>query len=705
MSPVKLGDATRFGWGATVTLTVIALAVLFFEGHLRGICSFTYDFVNGYHPVNSYIVEHLRHGIWPEWVAHQSLGYPLYMHVQSDLFYPVLWIFALFDSPYTLWSANILQVVHICFGAAGAYFLARANGIGRHASLFAAVAYFTMGGFFDGAQHVDIVRGYAYTPWCLFSLQLNRTFGWSGVALRAAIFSGFFLSAYPGQILAAAFIFPAYLLGQLFFVNQPERKGSVKNTLLICAAILLATGLAVPKYLPFALQFSSEASRAENFASIGRANLEFPHLFSFAIDSSHGNWPNDITLRSHYIGISVLALTLLAGLRQLYSSRLFLVIFAIAMTLSANLPSIILGSSAKIFSLSRVNIADYKSFITLSLIMVAAIILDSVARMECKPTRDRLYLVFIGLAAYLIVGSWLVKIQPNVDMLVSFIVLSLSLVLVYKINSISLTATIRREHLLYMLIIVSVINAWTVHRMSLVWADRDVMGVAKYYLKFDVFKEPPPSAPLFIEARQRPARIDLGHMHNYTHRGFYTGEYVLKGYDASKNLKKHDFIWSNNNYYEIKEKTPLIEFFRQPSCVLRLPASATPSDVANLFQTVRIEDIAERCNNSKEVQPLSYGSNQLIYDVRLDNDTLVIENEITWKGWESLIEYPTGEKRTLQLQSGFSPYRAWILPQGHYKWVVTFKNQYLNVSLLLAAIISLAGLLSTVFILQICKKQ
>jgi len=64
--------------------------LMWFSSHYLGVSTFPWDFPLGYHAVNYFLVESLRQGVVPEWVPIQGMGYPMFLNLQSYVFYPLL---------------------------------------------------------------------------------------------------------------------------------------------------------------------------------------------------------------------------------------------------------------------------------------------------------------------------------------------------------------------------------------------------------------------------------------------------------------------------------------------------------------------------------------------------------------------------------------------------------------------------------------
>ena len=112
----------------------------------------------------------MSRGSLAEWMPFQSMGYPFRLHLQSGLWYPPLWVFPLLKIPYTLSAAVTLQALHVLLGALGMYALLHTTLRTRREALLGAFVFQLFGGFYSNAEHVDIVRAFAFTPWWLACL-------------------------------------------------------------------------------------------------------------------------------------------------------------------------------------------------------------------------------------------------------------------------------------------------------------------------------------------------------------------------------------------------------------------------------------------------------------------------------------------------------------------------------------------------------
>jgi len=102
----------------------------------------------------------------PLWNPYSLAGTPFAANPLSGLWYPPLWLAALFPVPLAF---NLLLALHLAWAGLGAYFLAREEGLGQLAALAAGLV---IGGLpkliaHVAAGHVSLVMAIAWTGWLL----------------------------------------------------------------------------------------------------------------------------------------------------------------------------------------------------------------------------------------------------------------------------------------------------------------------------------------------------------------------------------------------------------------------------------------------------------------------------------------------------------------------------------------------------------
>ncbi len=201
-------------------LSLALINIFVFWNHYIGQAIFPWDFLGGYHamPFSWY-----RDGSWlspPFWNNYGNYGFPWHLALQSSSYYLPIQLIELLDIPYTYNTAARLQTLHILFGSIGCFFLCRQQGVSFLASLFSALVFHFSIGFYGNAQHIDIVRAYAFTPWVFFLLSSSFLSNLRCASIAAVVVSSFVVASYPGAIVALTFIFPIYVVYSIVFVNR-----------------------------------------------------------------------------------------------------------------------------------------------------------------------------------------------------------------------------------------------------------------------------------------------------------------------------------------------------------------------------------------------------------------------------------------------------------------------------------------------------
>jgi len=101
----------------TASLLLACQNIVLFWPHYVHDAGFPFDFSLSYFAVARFWITGLQHGSLPQWVAQQAMGYPLFMNLQSGLFYPPFWLIVLIGQVYTLHTAVVVQCLHVLAGA------------------------------------------------------------------------------------------------------------------------------------------------------------------------------------------------------------------------------------------------------------------------------------------------------------------------------------------------------------------------------------------------------------------------------------------------------------------------------------------------------------------------------------------------------------------------------------------------------------
>jgi hypothetical protein len=205
-------------WGAISVLGLVNVAV--FHAHYFGNDCFPWDFWKAYYTIIPFWTTAVSQHVLPEWVPFAGMGYPFFINLQSSFFYPPLWFFVLPGIHHSLHAAVIMQCLHVFWGACGAFFLLRVLTNDWRSALFGALAYQFFGGFYSNAEHMDIVRAYAWLPWLFWGATAKGTLQIRNLLLPAIVYC-VATASYPGNVVSHSFLVGVYLLYQFY---QPSAR-------------------------------------------------------------------------------------------------------------------------------------------------------------------------------------------------------------------------------------------------------------------------------------------------------------------------------------------------------------------------------------------------------------------------------------------------------------------------------------------------
>jgi hypothetical protein len=259
-----------------------------------------------------------------EWMPQAWAGYPAAASLQNSAWYLPVGLAATFFT-YNIHVATVVQVLHVAFGAAGVYVLARTWRLGRTTATLGLVAYFFLPTFYSNAQHVDIVRGAAWLPWLVLITSVRFPWRrWWAVPIGALIVWQAAVSIYPGVLIASCYCGLVWMAAQQIIFRPKMREFFIP----LAGAALLGVLLSAAKYAPvLALRSTSQSIGADYFHfNLGIAGTAF-----YPYDP---DWlPMDISMRPYFlpaIGFALLALTRFARLSKATVATA-LVAFALSM--------------------------------------------------------------------------------------------------------------------------------------------------------------------------------------------------------------------------------------------------------------------------------------------------------------------------------------------------------------------------------------
>ncbi|WP_395092912.1 YfhO family protein [Armatimonas sp.] len=203
-----------------------------------------------YYPWRVFAQESLNAGVWPLWKPYSFAGIPFLASLEAGLFYPAFWLAIFLPVGCGLvWD----QLLHLCLGALGMYFLLLHYTRSVPAALFSGLA-FPLGTFFAtrvAFGHVPVIEAAVGLPWFLLLTEkvLAEPKGWRWPVLLGSAYGMNLLVGFPEISFMAGAVFTLRWLTALR--TQPValalalRYGVVVLVSLGVSAVQLAPALTV----------------------------------------------------------------------------------------------------------------------------------------------------------------------------------------------------------------------------------------------------------------------------------------------------------------------------------------------------------------------------------------------------------------------------------------------------------------------------
>lgn len=657
-------------------LVLLAVHVLFFWPHYLGRAIFPWDFCRAYH----YFAYAWVHdgGLFspPVWMPYGSLGYPSHLTIQNSSFYLPVEIVGWLGLTYSLHVATIVQCLHILAGGIGCFVFLRTCGLRPLVALTGGMAFLLSGGFFSNGQHVDIIRGYALTPWLLAVYSpvfLRRPGAAAGAAVVTALFV---IGAYPGITIATAFLFVIYFAWCLAMLAQWADR--LRYLGFVALSAIFAVMLAAVKYMPLALQLD-ELLLPEKSLNFGIAMVCYlTALFRFDFEGM----PGDITLRCMYLP-SLILLSLLFVRRRsplwMLGGLFTLFTFAFATDGSWVRDGMMYVPG---FTTSRCHLSDYRGLLHLGIIMMGATALQQLAEARMKfaaaAVRGLAALAMTLSAAILACLSGYQPSQVSVEVVWGLVGTG---ALVFGSQLLASRYAAVRGTSFALLWAVMVLATFTyVHHMPLTWKYADYQSK----LERRIYRRPA-SEVFETHARiskwsSRPSRHmdgfgtpipDLG-------MGYYYQTFGIGGNDKGVRLIR---TAACKQAMKADTSGTLLGFLSGGSSNV---LSTSLLMTANELHQSAVSPVPDA-----HVSMVEYGLSHAVYDVNLPREMWMTENEMFFPGWRSELRMGNTVKEGPAAEASLQFLRSWRLPAGKYQLV----TEYAPPGWRLAVTFSLAGLL------------
>lgn len=676
-----MGKAFRFksipSW--LIHIGPIALFVLVnfvtFREHYANHATFPWDFLGGYHSQAYGWFDNGGVLAPPSWLPWTNMGFPAFLTLQSGSWYMPLAVLHSLGIDYTVHAATVFQILHVLFGAVGAYLFVQALSGHRLVALLLGVAYHFSATFYANQEHVDIVRAAAWAPWLLYGLLptiTTKRFGWVVAAFST---SQLVIAGYPGVTVAMVYACAASCLVHYIHLEPGQRR--VGYAWAVVTAVVSGSFISLLKWLPLALN-GSKGLNLEHFPSQPFGPI---HLLTLFAPYAELQVPGDITMRSLWLPTLALWGCAYASWRSVATRSGICIIFVALLIgmLSAGNPAIreiIPGASVSRFPLS-----DWRPVLHLGILSVAANGWTRLLAGELTMRR-----ILIGSLASLVFFTYIsVRASslglsiPQISRMQGSIAIC---ALLCSLCALVSTAWRRRGAGIVLALCATLFcfrDGYDFHNsQSAPWAPGWSLDAEKVWLggSFDEFRAK--RGPL-MPIEHRPQRFVIGNsaaeaVENRNsqkyNRCWYMRTYCVFGYDNVRMSLPHAGLLQALGG---PGQDDLLEFIRRPGQLLLLNIDEA-GQVPHLARESRTASAIGR-TDAAHVQYVRYSPTEVVYRLYVPSPTLVVENEISWPGWS----YDACDKASSclpsrQVASTTQGLRSWVIPAGYSEVRIHFKG-------------------------------
>lgn len=668
--------------------------MLIFSGHYFADSSFPADFGASHFAIPYYWITSVQHGVFPQWVAQEGMGYPLQIDLQSGFFYPFFWLFVVLGKQYTLHAAVMFQCLHVLLGAVGMYFFSRAQALETKYCWVAAVAYQFFGGFYCGAQHADMIRSFTIIPWLLSGLTYAIK---PQEGVKAAVFiplAVYFLctGGYTGTLMASLFISGCFLVFQIPF-NSENNLGdriicAVKGFFLIAIGLLLSSIQLLPVWMN-----QNELVRAHDFSMDAKDVMGLENVFTLFLSSNVTDvFHQDPSERSLYITLPIFSMLFFVPPSALKKNITYVLLLIIAGLMLTGSPLYsFLVSFAKPLGYSRFPAIDYQPFIAIFLMIFGVMGLKNF--LENAKSQWLNLCRIIVLTVIVVAGIFFVKVYSYpikalwVEM--SAVVVSLVVIIFFVIKKNS--KNFNQSFAFIFFVSVLFFNGACVIGLNyMTWIQTNVYSLYQNGAHLSLKKDLTTLSPnLTASLSYRPERVGAETHENFTWLGYLTGQFMMKDYGGGAQMARFQKIYDGSKVVD----PVLFHFMKKRSQAILLPANApinkdilyraillgTPSPLVGEepVERVTLTNAQPKVDDKEQVMILKFSSNELDYQVRTSSPQIMVENEMYFPGWTATLHFPDQTTHQIAAFPVAGALRAWLLPAGNYLLITTFQMPYL----------------------------
>jgi len=302
-----------------MVIVILIMTVIFFLPFIQGHRSFIWDTREFGYPYLAYITQSIHQGTSVFWDLKNFSGYPFVGNIESSMFYPVIWLFAIIFGKVQFSQLVYYILFHFLLGGIGAYFLNYKLTKNSTAALIGATVFEFSGYAIGHLSHLGQDISYMWIPFIFlaFIAALERktivsVLG-AGLVLGCAVLIG-----HPNTILYIFYSLGACLLFMCLINKQDWKKTSLSGIGAIIMSLLIAAIMILPVFqltlqsdrttLTYQQQSLGFSLNPENLLGMLNANHN-GILSEQPLQTFHGS----VDITQNYLYIGILPLLLIVG--------------------------------------------------------------------------------------------------------------------------------------------------------------------------------------------------------------------------------------------------------------------------------------------------------------------------------------------------------------------------------------------------------
>ncbi|NPV13713.1 YfhO family protein [candidate division WOR-3 bacterium] len=236
-------------------LVLVAAVILFFWEILTRQNFLWEDILYQYYPFHFFLFKNLRQFNLPLWNPYMFAGMPFLADIQTQVFYPLNWLFAFIantNQNYVFWLVELKCIIHLFLGALSFYLLMRELKLSRYSGVLAGITFGFSGFMVSHIIHLTIISTFAWFPLILLffyrTLFQRRLLDASATALSLGLAN---LAGHPQMTLHIVYALCLLFILYLLFNWRSELPYLFKNHIpLFLLTIFLGFAISAAAYLP-----------------------------------------------------------------------------------------------------------------------------------------------------------------------------------------------------------------------------------------------------------------------------------------------------------------------------------------------------------------------------------------------------------------------------------------------------------------------